>query len=111
MVRYIMTKTGTRTVIEDKFRRNHDIKKADASQEDRIKGYFSDLPKMLRRRLYKFYQPDFEMFDYDVYALCGDGCLMEGVSSEAASLAGHLKLSNLCWIWTRELCKAVLKDL
>ena len=43
--------------------------------------------------------PGFEMFDYDVYALCGDGCMMEGISSEAASLAGHLKLSNLCWIY------------
>jgi transketolase len=46
-----------------------------------------------------FNRPDFEMFSYDVYALCGDGCLMEGVSAEAASLAGHLKLSNLCWIY------------
>lgn len=46
-----------------------------------------------------FNRPGFEMFDYDVYALCGDGCLMEGVSSEAASLAGHLRLSNLCWIY------------
>jgi transketolase N-terminal domain/subunit len=41
----------------------------------------------------------FTLFDYDVYALCGDGDMMEGVSSEAASLAGHLKLSNLCWIY------------
>ncbi len=46
-----------------------------------------------------FNRPDFEMFSYDVYALCGDGCLMEGVSAEAASLAGHLKLSNLCWLY------------
>jgi transketolase len=46
-----------------------------------------------------FNKPDFEMFNYDVYALCGDGCMMEGVSGEAASLAGHLKLSNLCWVY------------
>jgi len=46
-----------------------------------------------------FNRPEFEMFDYDVYAICGDGCMMEGVSSEAASLAGHLRLSNLCWIY------------
>ena len=46
-----------------------------------------------------FNRPDFEMFHYDVYALCGDGCMMEGVSAEAASLAGHLRLSNLCWIY------------
>ncbi|HEV2372910.1 MAG TPA: transketolase [Streptosporangiaceae bacterium] len=41
----------------------------------------------------------FDMFDFDVYALAGDGCMMEGISSEAASLAGHQQLSNLCWIY------------
>src|SRR3989440_5089055 len=46
-----------------------------------------------------FNRPDFTLFDYDVYALCGDGCMMEGIASEAASLAGHLQLSNLCWIY------------
>ncbi|WP_143177817.1 transketolase [Cystobacter ferrugineus] len=46
-----------------------------------------------------FNRPGFELFDYDVWAICGDGDLMEGVASEAASMAGHLKLSNLCWIY------------
>jgi transketolase len=46
-----------------------------------------------------FNRSGYELFDYDVYALCGDGCLMEGIGAEAASLAGHLKLSNLCWIY------------
>jgi transketolase len=46
-----------------------------------------------------FNRPGFNLFDYNVYALCGDGCMMEGVTAEAASLAGHLKLANLCWIY------------
>jgi transketolase len=47
----------------------------------------------------RYNRPDFALFDYNVYAICGDGCMMEGVASEAASLAGHLKLSNLCWVY------------
>ena len=46
-----------------------------------------------------FNRPDAELFDFDVYAIGGDGCLMEGVSHEAASFAGHQKLSNLCWVY------------
>jgi transketolase len=47
----------------------------------------------------RYNQPGFDIFDYDIYAVCGDGCLMEGVGSEAASLAGHLGLDDLCWIY------------
>jgi transketolase len=46
-----------------------------------------------------FNKPGIELFNYNVYALCGDGCMMEGISTEAASLAGHLQLDNLCWIY------------
>jgi transketolase len=47
----------------------------------------------------RYNKDGFALFDHDVYALCGDGDMMEGVSAEAASIAGHLKLSNLCWIY------------
>ncbi len=47
----------------------------------------------------RYNQPGFDLFDYNIYAVCGDGCLMEGVGSEAASLAGHLGLDDLCWIY------------
>ncbi len=47
----------------------------------------------------RYNRPGFEIFDYNIYAVCGDGCLMEGVASEAASLAAHLGLDNLCWIY------------
>ena len=49
----------------------------------------------------RFNRPGFPLFDHDVYTFCGDGDLMEGVSSEAAALAGHLMLGNLCWIYDR----------
>jgi transketolase len=47
----------------------------------------------------RYNQPGFDLFDYSIFAICGDGCLMEGIGSEAASLAGHLGLADLCWIY------------
>jgi transketolase len=47
----------------------------------------------------RYNRPGFPMFDYRIYAIAGDGCMMEGIGSEAASLAGHLGLDNLCWIY------------
>jgi transketolase len=47
----------------------------------------------------RYNRPGFDIFDYNIYAVCGDGCIMEGVSAEAASLAGHLALDDLCWIY------------
>ncbi len=47
----------------------------------------------------RYNKPGFEIFDYKIYTVCGDGDMMEGVASEAASLAGHLRLDDLCWIY------------
>ena len=47
----------------------------------------------------RYNRPEAELFDFDVYAFAGDGCFMEGVSNEAASLAGHQRLDNLCWLY------------
>jgi transketolase len=48
---------------------------------------------------HRYNKPAFDIFNYNIYAVCGDGCMMEGVASEAASLASHLGLDNLCWVW------------
>ena len=64
-------------------------------------GYATSVGMAIARRWLAdhFNRPGFTVFDYDVYALGGDGCMMEGVAQEAASLAGHLGLSELCWIY------------
>ena len=64
-------------------------------------GYATSVGMAIARRWLAahFNKPGFPLFDYDVYALGGDGCMMEGVAHEAASLAGHLGLAELCWIY------------
>jgi transketolase len=64
-------------------------------------GYATSVGMAIARRWLaaRFNRPGFTLFDYNVYALGGDGCMMEGVAAEAASLAGHLGLSELCWIY------------
>jgi transketolase len=64
-------------------------------------GYATSVGMAIARRWLAahFNKPGFPLFDYDVYALGGDGCMMEGISHEAASLAGHLGLAELCWIY------------
>jgi transketolase len=47
----------------------------------------------------RYNKPGFDLFDYKIYAICSDGDIMEGVSAEAASLAGHLKLGNLIYLY------------
>jgi transketolase len=56
----------------------------------------------------RYNKTGFDLFDYNIYAVCGDGCLMEGVGSEAASLAGHLALDDLCWIYDNNHITIVL---
>ena len=75
-------------------RRNHD-----RARSARAWRRASEWPSPQKWLADRYNRPGFAIFDYDIYAVCGDGCLMEGVASEAASLAGHLGLDNLCWIY------------
>jgi transketolase len=64
-------------------------------------GYATSVGMAIARRWLAahFNKPGYPVFDYDIYAIGGDGCMMEGVAAEAASLAGHLGLAELCWIY------------
>ncbi|HSD91297.1 MAG TPA: transketolase [Kofleriaceae bacterium] len=64
-------------------------------------GFATSVGMAIARRwlAQRFNKPGYPLFDYDIYAIGGDGCMMEGVAAEAASLAGHLGLAELCWIY------------
>ena len=84
---------GTSGIAHHFWRRNHDRALGTRRGQQRRDG---DCQQVAGGELQS---PGFEIFDFNVYAMCSDGDLMEGIGGEAASLAGHLKLSNLCWIY------------